>query len=128
MDDEFIYGRDLMRVNKNFKEKSRRLRKQATDAERHLWYELKNRQFAKYKFRRQYVIEPYIVDFICLTKKLIIELDGGQHSDQLGYDHARTLFLQERGYQVIRFWNDAIFKKPSPQPSPANRLIRKLCK
>jgi very-short-patch-repair endonuclease len=100
-----------VRVNKNFKERSRSLRKNATNAERHLWYELKNRQFKKYKFRRQYVIEPYIVDFICLSKKLIIELDGGQHCDQLEYDHARTLFLRSKGYKVLRFWNDAIFKE-----------------
>jgi very-short-patch-repair endonuclease len=100
-----------MRVNKTYKEKSRSLRRNATDVEQHLWYEIKNRQFAKSKFRRQYVIEPYIVDFICISKKLVIELDGGQHCDQLKYDHVRTLFLQNKGYNVLRFWNDAILKE-----------------
>ena len=126
--------RDGLRVNKTFKKKSRRLRKNATDVERHLWYELRNRQFAKFKFRRQYVIEPYIVDFICLSEKLIIELDGGQHYDQLEYDRLRTLFLQSKGYKVLRFWNDTVLKekeavlevifKALTPPSPANRLIR----
>jgi very-short-patch-repair endonuclease len=100
-----------VRVNKISKEKSRNLRRNSTDAERHLWYELKNRQFAKFKFRRQYVIEPYIVDFICLSKKLIIELDGSQHCEQLEYDRARTLFLQGKGYRVLRFWNDTIWRE-----------------
>jgi very-short-patch-repair endonuclease len=122
-----------MRVDKTFKGKSRLLRINATDVERHLWYELKNRQFAKFKFRRQYVIAPYIVDFVCLSKKLIIEVDGGQHGDQLEYDRIRTLFLEQKGYKVLRFWNQAILKekeavlevilKPSPRPSPANKLI-----
>ncbi len=79
--------------------------------ERYLWYELKNRQFANFKFKRQYVIEPYIVDFVCLSKKLIIELDGSQHYDQLEYDIERTLFLQSKGYKFLRFWNDVILKE-----------------
>lgn len=121
-----------MRVNKTFKQRSRILRKNATDAERHLWYELKNRQLAKFKFRRQYVIGQYIVDFICLDKKLIIELDGGQHCDQFKYDQKRDLFLQDNGYRILRFWNNAIFNEKEAvlevilnaltHPSPANRL------
>ncbi len=75
-----------------------------TDAEHLLWYRLRNRQFEKFKFRRQYIIAPYIVDFICLSKRLIIEVDGGQHCDS-AYDVTRTRFLKDKGYKVIRFWN-----------------------
>ncbi len=86
-----------------------------------------------YKFRRQLVIEPYIVDFVCLEAKLIIEADGGQHADQIAYDARRTVVLESMGYRVVRFWNNeilgeldsvlgqielALIESPSPQPSP----------
>jgi very-short-patch-repair endonuclease len=94
-----------VRENDSFKARSRALRKKMTDAEHILWYYLRNRQFKKYKFRRQYVLEPYIVDFICTSKMLIIELDGGQHCDNKSYDMERTHFLTAKGYEVVRFWN-----------------------
>ncbi|MCK5478802.1 MAG: endonuclease domain-containing protein [Methylococcales bacterium] len=62
---------------------ARNLRKNQTDAEQVLWFQLRRKRFLNYKFRRQFPIEPYIVDFICLELKLIIELDGSQHIDQL---------------------------------------------
>ena len=62
------------------------------------------------KFRRQFPIEPYIADFVCLELKLIIELDGSQHFDQIAYDNERTDFLKQRGFKVLRFWNNDVFK------------------
>ena len=87
---------------------ARKLRRQATDAERILWRHLRARRMAGYKFRRQFVIEPYIVDFVCLDAKLIVEADGGQHLQQVGEDSKRTGFLESLGYTVMRFWNDEI--------------------
>ncbi len=89
---------------------ARGLRKYATDVENKLWYYLRSEGFVRnnIKFRRQHIIEPYIVDFICISKKLIIELDGGQHAEQIEYDHERTMFLAAKGYKVIRFWNNEI--------------------
>ena len=63
-----------------------------------------------YKFRRQEIIEPYIVDFVCLEKMLVIELDGGQHATQQEADIARQQDLEEHGYRVIRFWNNEVFE------------------
>ena len=80
--------------------RARALRKDSTHAENYLWYLLRSRRLSKYKFRRQYVINPYIVDFICLHKKLIIELDGGQHAEAQYYDDKRTTFLELKGYKV----------------------------
>jgi len=69
---------------------------------------LRNRRFYNYKFRRQFPIAPYIADFACLDLKLIIELDGGQHTEQKLYDNQRDIFLEQRGFKVIRFWNNDV--------------------
>ena len=110
---------------------ARQLRRQATDAERMLWKHIRAHRMAGYKFRRQVVIEPYIVDFVCLEAKLIVEADGGQHLEQAEDDSKRSLFLESLGYRVIRFWNheilgdiDAVLERihgylieaPSPRP------------
>lgn len=87
---------------------ARALRKNQTDVERWLWHMLRNRHLYQYKFRRQLPIEPYIVDFACLELKLIIELDGGQHANQTEQDAQRSLFLRQRGFSVIRFWNNEV--------------------
>ena len=89
---------------------ARNLRKQSTSQEEILWNLLRNRQFSNLKFRRQYPIGKYIVDFVCIKKKLIIELDGGQHNldKNIEYDNQRTQFLENLGYTVIRFWNNDI--------------------
>src|SRR5580658_1104703 len=89
----------------------RELRQNSTDAEKHLWYYLRAKRFKGYKFRRQHLIYPYVVDFVCLEKKLIIELDGGQHDDQQAYDAKRTDFLQTKGYFVLRFWNNEVLQE-----------------
>lgn len=83
---------------------ARKLRKKTTPAERKLWAVLRNDQQGV-NFRRQHAVGKYIPDFICIKKKLIIELDGAQHLEQVEYDDARTRFLQTKGYRVIRFWN-----------------------
>ena len=95
-----------------FKETSRRLRKGQTDAEQALWKLLRNRQLHGHKFRRQHPLPPYILDFYCVEKKLVVELDGGHHLEQEAYDKQRTEFLATHGIMVLRFWNDEIFKQP----------------
>jgi len=90
---------------------ARNLRKNSTDAENLIWNIVRNRRFYGLKFKRQYPIGKYIVDFVCIEKKLIIELDGGQHNiqDNINSDNERTLFLESSGYKVLRFWNNDIF-------------------
>ena len=88
--------------------RARRLRQTATDAESLLWKHLRGRRLCGFKFRRQVVIEPYIVDFACFDEKLIVEADGGQHSDRKDYDEQRTSDLEAMGYRVVRFWNHEI--------------------
>lgn len=91
-------------------QKSRDLRKNMTSQERKLWTLLRKRAINNLKFRRQYPIERYIVDFICHEKNLIIEIDGGQHNENSNiiYDKERTKFLESKGFRVIRFWNNEI--------------------
>ena len=91
----------------NLTEKSRELRKNMTPQERKLWTYLRKRTINNLKFRRQYPIDMYIVDFICHEKMLIIEIDGGQHNeiDNREYDNKRTEYLNSKGFSVIRFWN-----------------------
>lgn len=103
---------------------ARSLRKNHTEAESHLWYLIRNRRLLNFKFKRQVPIGPYIVDFLCSTKKLIIELDGGQHIDQQHYDAKRTLFLESMGYKVIRFWNHEILCDTN---TVLDEIFRELC-
>ncbi|CAM0997728.1 DUF559 domain-containing protein [Rhodanobacter sp. Root179] len=88
--------------------RARRLRNEGTDAERRLWQHLRHRQLAGHKFRRQYPLASYIVDFICVPARLVVELDGGQHLDAVEYDRRRTEALEREGYCVLRFWNDDV--------------------
>lgn len=82
-----------------------------TDVERLLWRRLRNRQLGGHKFRRQHPIGPFFVDFVCLEKKLVIEVDGGQHARNLEADVKRSDYLKERGYQVLRFWNNEVLEE-----------------
>ena len=91
-------------------QKAQALRHNQTDAEGLLWHYLRNKQLGGYKFRRQQPIGPYIADFACLSQKLLIELDGSQHATQQDYDEKRDAFLRERGYRVLRFWNNEVFE------------------
>ncbi|WP_183359535.1 endonuclease domain-containing protein [Geomonas limicola] len=96
----------------------RALRKRMTDAERALWKILRHHQMAGFKFRRQHPFENYILDFVSLTAKLVIELDGGQHQLQQGLDRERTGFLVRAGFTVLRFWDHEVL---SPQHAEAVR-------
>ena len=89
----------------------RRLRHQSTDAERALWQHLRGRQLDGCKFRRQHPFGDYILDFACLERKLVIELDGGQHADATAAakDERRTAFLKAAGFVVLRYWNHQVF-------------------
>ncbi len=90
---------------------ARKLRKNMTDAERLLWRHLRNRELGGYKFRRQRPVGPYILDFVCLEKKLVVEIDGGQHAGQIELDAERSDYLKEKGYRVMRFWNNEVLKE-----------------
>ena len=89
---------------------ARKLRNSQTEQEKMLWSILRNRHFFGLKFKRQVPIGFYIVDFCCNEKKIVIELDGGQHNElnNILYDKKRTAFLESEGYKVIRFWNSDI--------------------
>ena len=88
--------------------KARSLRLNQTDVEHLLWQKLRNKQILNFKFRRQFPIDPFIVDFSCLELKLIIELDGSQHFEQAQNDNERSFYLSQRGFTVIRFWNNDV--------------------
>jgi very-short-patch-repair endonuclease len=85
----------------------RRLRSRQTDAERKLWFAVRDRRLSRFKFVRQEAIGPFIVDFVCRDKRLIVEVDGGQHADN-PEDVARDAFMVGEGYRVIRFWNNDV--------------------
>jgi len=121
------------------KERARTLRKNMTEAERKLWGRLRGQQLG-IRFRRQAVLGRYIVDFLCLDPKIIIEVDGSQHAEDIHYDERRTKWLESLGYRVLRYWNnevlqeldavlDAIWKAcfkfphPASPPSPAGKAF-----
>ena len=110
---------------------AKHLRKQSTDVERLLWSHLRAGRFEGLKFRRQHPIGQYIADFVCLERKLIIELDGGQHSfpEDVLKDKQRDAWFEQEGYAVVRFWDNEVLintsgvlevlkKKVNRTPSP----------
>ena len=113
---------------------ARQLRRQLTPQERRLWYLLRDRRFARYKFRRQHPMGPYILDFACCAARLAVELDGGQHDELARYDARRRAWLGFQGWRVLRFWNNELMENeeavlgrilealelgvPSPRPFP----------
>ena len=121
------------------KAKARELRKNLTDAERLLWYHLRNRQLGGHKFRRQHPIGPFFADFACIEKMLVVEIDGGQHALEKDKDKQRTAYLESEGFNVLRFWNNQVLNEteavleriksildstPSPRPSPPKMVER----
>jgi very-short-patch-repair endonuclease len=124
------------------REFARKMRKEPTEPERKLWLALRARQLGC-KFRRQVAIGAYVVDFVCLSHKLVIELDGVQHAEDESSEHdaRRTTWLESRGFRVLRFWNHQLDEgvklvideirtalekakptaAPSPRPSPPRR-------
>jgi len=124
---------DRLRVNPKSTANARKLRADMTLAEQRLWQAIRGKQINGERFRRQHPIGPYIADFACLDKLLVIELDGGQHQDRVAYDEQRTAFLQAHGWIVLRFWNNDVMNNldgvlarvvevltsaPPSQPSP----------
>jgi len=87
------------------------LRANQTNAEQQLWYHLRAHRFMGLKFKRQKPLGCYIVDFICMEQRLIIEIDGSQHAEQAGYDQHRDAWLRNQGYTVLRFWNNEILQQ-----------------
>ena len=94
--------------------RARELRKGQTDTERRMWSKLRARRFASFKFRRQVPIGKYIADFVCFDRRLIIELDGGQHTVQKEYDARRTAWFEAHGFHVVRFWNHEVWEEAEP--------------
>ena len=93
------------------KQSARALRKRMTDAERVLWRHLRNRELDGWKFRRQYPVGSFIVDFICVEKNLVIEVDGGPHAENEEQDIQRSSYLNRMGYRVFRFWNNQVIQE-----------------
>ena len=93
-------------------ENARNLRKHLTAAENKLWQLIRKRQVLGFKFRKQAPIGPYIADFVCFEKKLVIEVDGGQHKDHKPYDEKRTTWLKSQGFEAVRFWNNDVLQDP----------------
>jgi very-short-patch-repair endonuclease len=110
---------------------AKNLRKATTDAERKIWQRLRSEQLGV-KFRRQHPFENYVLDFVCLERRLVIEVDGSQHAEQQNYDEQRTEKLRTAGLTVLRFWDNEVLNEtdavvqviwnalnPSPpRPSP----------
>jgi very-short-patch-repair endonuclease len=112
---------------------ARKLRSRMTDAERKLWFALRDRRFAEFKFRRQVSLGPYIADFLCFGSRLVIEVDGGQHADSKR-DAVRDRWFVENDFRVLRFWNNDVLGnlegvltrlaehlKETPHPTPRLR-------
>jgi very-short-patch-repair endonuclease len=87
--------------------RARVLRQAMTDAERKLWYALRDRRFANFKFRRQVPIGPFIADFVCFEARLVVEVDGGQHAESQ-YDQRRDRWFATNDFRVLRFWNNEV--------------------
>jgi very-short-patch-repair endonuclease len=98
-----------MRIDPTWKERARRLRRESTPAEKILWPQLRGRRFAGFKFRRQHVLGPFIVDFYCSEAALVVELDGETHLGREASDLDRKAWLERAGLLVLRFWNNAVY-------------------
>jgi very-short-patch-repair endonuclease len=102
-------GRKLaIRHKRPHTELARKLRRDSTEAEKHIWHILRAGNLAGLKFRRQHPIGSYVADFCCPSRRLVVELDGGQHANREAADDERTAYLRARGYRVIRFWNNEV--------------------
>jgi very-short-patch-repair endonuclease len=104
-------ARERVGVRAEAKDKARALRSQMSDAETLLWQHLRGRRFQGFKFRRQRPLGPYILDFVCQEAGLVIEVDGGQHAEAQAYDDRRTMFIEQQGLRVIRFWNHDVLNQ-----------------
>jgi very-short-patch-repair endonuclease len=106
---------------------ARILRTNSTDAERRLWRFLRNRLLCGYRFRRQMPLGRYIVDFVCLRARIVVELDGGQHADHLLADLERTRHLARAGFRVLRFWNSDVLQRTDDVLERILAALREAC-
>ena len=97
-----------IRTTANIQRRAKELRQEATPAEKMLWERLRNRQLGGFKFRRQHPLGPFIADFYCAERRLVVELDGGIHDTQKEEDEQRTRQFEEFKYRVIRFRNEEV--------------------
>ena len=104
-----VPSNDERQRTRELRDRAREMRANPTPAERQLWSMLRDRRMPSFKFKRQHVIAPYIVDFACLEHRLIIEADGGQHADSTA-DQRRDAYLRNKGYRVLRFWNNDVIE------------------
>ena len=99
-----------VRLSKELVNSARNLRKSSTDAERYLWKYLRRNRLEGFKFRRQQLTGRYIVDFVNFKRKIVIEIDGGQHAIESARDRKRDNWLREEGFEVLRFWDNDVLK------------------
>ncbi len=102
--------------------RARQMRREPVSTEDLFWSCVRNRQLGGHKFRRQVLIGPFIVDFVCIEKELIVELDGPLHAARIGYDRARDEFLREQGFDILRYRNEEL----APNIASALNAIRHL--
>ena len=114
-------SRRKMRGGRKTTERAQSLRREPTDAERTLWYALRYRQLG-WRFRRQFPIPPFVVDFACVEARLIVECDGGQHNEP-GEHEDRDRFLEQKGWRVLRLWNNDILQN---RPGVVQRISEEL--
>lgn len=93
----------------NLTSRARGLRRRMTDAERRLWFALRDRRFAEFKFRRQVPLGPFIADFVCFDARVVVEVDGGQHAESVS-DKRRDLYFATNRFLVLRYWNNDVLK------------------
>ncbi len=107
-----MIGRQIQSLRMTI-ERAKQLRKNSIDSERALWRVLRSRQLGGHKFRRQQPLGPFIVDFVCLEARLVVEVDGGQHNHEgtVVYDAKRTAWLQNQKFRVLRFWDHEVLKQ-----------------
>ena len=108
---------------KTVEDRRRNLRNQQTEAERIFWNIVRGRKFLNLKFRRQFSVGSYILDFYCPEIGLAVEIDGGQHATNIEYDRARTEFINRLGIKVVRFWNNDITKNASGVYDELARIV-----
>jgi len=106
-----VPSNDERQRNRELRDRAGEMRANPTPAERRLWTMLRDRRMPAFKFRRQHVIVPYIVDFACMEQSLIIEADGGQHVGSMS-DRRRDAYLRQLGFRVLRFWNNDVLENP----------------
>src|SRR3954469_15610648 len=97
-------------VEKRTRGHARGMRRGATDAETAMWHLLRDRRFSKVKFRRQFPFRNYILDFVCLERRVVVEIDGSQHADSLR-DKQRDAALASEGFQIVRYWNNDVLQR-----------------